>query len=132
MRNPSALVFPISSIFATMPHARRIGSDAEDLAAEFLLNQGYTLLTRRFKAGRGEIDLVALDGETLVFVEVKLRQGRWFSATEAVTPQKKGRIVSASQAYLERYDGPERPVRYDVVAIDSAGVQHHVAAFEPE
>lgn len=77
------------------------------------------------------MDIVALEGETIVFVEVKARSGR-FPAEQAITSQKRDRVIRASKHYLDAYDGPEREVRYDVVAIDSNGIRHFRAAFEPE
>lgn len=90
------------------------------------------MLTRRYKAGGGEIDIVALDGETLVFVEVKARRSPTFKAEESLTPLKKSRIIAAARRFLEDYDGPNRPVRFDLVAIDARGVSHFPDAFEPE
>lgn len=74
---------------------------------------------------------MALEGETIVFVEVKARTGR-FPPEQAVTAHKRERVLRASRNYLDQYDGPEREVRYDLVAIDSSGIRHFRAAFEPE
>lgn len=115
-----------------MPHARGVGREAEDLAAEHLLGLGFTLLTRRFACRGGELDLVALDGETLVFVEVRARKGGRFPPEHSVSAAKRDRILRASRRYLAEYEGPDRPVRYDLVAIDAAGIRHHRQAFEPE
>ena len=68
-----------------MPVPRRLGSDAEDAAASYLLDLGYTLITRRAKTARGELDIVCLDGECLVFVEVKSRSGNWETPEEGGT-----------------------------------------------
>lgn len=114
-----------------MPHVRRLGLEAEDAAAEFLAAQGYTLITRRFKAGGGEIDLVALDGEVLAFVEVKLRRGKSADPLEAMDLHKQTRILEAAQIYLSRYDGPECEVRFDVVAVTPKGMTLHRDAFRP-
>ena len=115
-----------------MPHVRRIGLEAEDRAASYLQARGFTILTRRYKAASGEIDLVALDGEVLVFVEVKLRKGRFFKPEEALGETKRSRILRASESYLAAYEGPDREVRFDVVAIDPDGVRHHKEAFWPQ
>lgn len=114
-----------------MPSPRSIGAIHEDQAARFLLGNGYTILTRRYRCRGGELDIVALEGETIVFVEVKARSGR-FPPEQAVTSKKRDRVLLASRHYLEQYDGPEREVRYDLVAIDSAGTRLFKGAFEPE
>lgn len=115
-----------------MPDFRSVGRAFEDRAAEYLVREGFTMLTRRFAARGGEIDLVALEGETLVFVEVKARRNGRYTPEEALTTQKMERTLAASEVYLARYDGPEREIRYDLVAIDDDGVRHYRSAFEPE
>lgn len=114
-----------------MPHVRRLGLDAEDAAAEFLANQGYTLITRRFKAGGGEIDIVALDGPVLAFIEVKLRRRSKADPMEAMDLAKQTKILSAAEIYLNRYDGPECEVRFDVVTATPKGMTLHKDAFRP-
>ena len=94
------------------------GSDAEALAARFLEARGLKVLARNFRARRGEIDLVARDGDTLVFVEVRLRRSSAFGgAVESITPQKRARLVAAAQAYLLRLRG-DPPCRFDAVLLD--------------
>ena len=112
-----------------MPNLRRVGADAEDRAAEYLLAKGYTIVTRRWTARGGELDIVALDGDALVFVEVKARSGRWTAPEEAVTEVKIRRFLTAVEAYCIQTDQTARPVRYDVVAIDDKGIRHYEDAF---
>ena len=114
-----------------MSDFRRIGTEAEDQAAELLLQKGYTIVTRRFKAAHGEIDLIALDGDVMVFVEVKLRRVVGMRAEENVGDVKIGRIARAAREYLLKMEEPDREIRFDVVAIDSEGLRHHVDAFRP-
>ena len=113
-----------------MSAPRRQGSEAEDRAADFLLAQGYTIVTRRFKAKSGEIDLVALDGETLVFVEVKQR-GEGYRPEDSIGKKKISHLVAAAKEYVLVTEEQARAVRYDVVAIDPLGLRHHVDAFQP-
>lgn len=108
----------------------RPGSEAEDRAADFLLAKGYTLVTRRFKARQGEIDLVVLDGDILVFVEVKQRK-RGYLPEDAIGKLKISRMVKAAQEYVLATGEHERAVRYDVVAIDPSELRHHIDAFRP-
>ena len=95
------------------------GGRGERAAARFLRRRGFRILLRGYRTTRGEIDLVARDGETLVFVEVKTRS-RGMPA-EAVTPEKQRRLTLAALHFLKRHgllDRPrEVPCRFDVVAI---------------
>ncbi len=111
-----------------MPHSRRIGSEAEDQAADYLLGLGYTLIGRRIKMSCGELDIIAFDEETLVFVEVKLRQTR---AEEALTSDKVSKIMDATEEYLYKHNLQEKLVRFDFVVIDRDGLRHHKNAFQP-
>lgn len=114
-----------------MPGFRGLGKEAEDRAAAYLLEAGYTLVTRRYSTRNGEIDLIVLDDETLVFVEVRLRRGKDRSPEESIGPVKAARVARAARAYLREMDQTERSVRFDVVAIDDEGIRHHVDAFQP-
>lgn len=107
-----------------MPDRRALGRQAEDLAARFLLDNGYTLVTRRFSARGGEIDLIALDGEILVFVEVKARDGRTGRPEEAVDMRKARRLAAAAQAYLAKMNEVDRTIRFDLVAIEGQEIRH--------
>ena len=105
-----------------MTRARQqLGKSGEDLAVEELERRGYAILARRYRTRHGEIDVVARDGETTVFVEVKARTtGEFGLAAEAVTPWKQRRLVSMATDYLARHRLAGRPCRFDVVAIDAA------------
>ncbi len=99
---------------------QQLGKDGEDLACAELERLGYAILARRYRDPRGEIDIIARDGETLVFVEVKARIGHDFGdAAEAVTAWKRRRLVRVATAYMMRHDIAERdgPCRFDVVAV---------------
>lgn len=101
-----------------MSDRRAEGRRSEDRAAEFLLAQGYELVERNFTSRYGEIDLVCRDGDTLVFVEVKMRRrSSYGTAEEAVSPAKQRRLISAAEDYLQRAGDSETPARFDVVAI---------------
>ena len=102
----------------TAPHLRR-GQDGEHVAARFLAGKGLRIVARNYRTGGGELDLVCLDGETVVFVEVKTRgaagRGR---PEEAVTPAKQRRLVRVAAAFLSEQDWWDRPCRFDVVAVE--------------
>jgi putative endonuclease len=90
----------------------------EDLACRELERRGYAIVARRYRRRGGELDIVARDGPTLVFVEVKTRDGRWFGgAAEAVTGLKRRRIVQLALEYLMRHRLSDCPCRFDVVSI---------------
>jgi putative endonuclease len=99
--------------------ARDLGRRAEDEAARYLEGRGLRLVARSFRARGGEIDLIAQDGATLVFVEVKARASlSWGRPSEAVGPVKRARMVTAARLFLMRRGArPEPPCRFDVVEV---------------
>lgn len=103
----------------------RFGRFGEERAAAYLRGVGLEILARNVRTAQGEIDLVALDGDTVVFVEVKSR--RRTSGLEAVDPRKQRRLSRLALAFLARAGWLDRPARFDVVAVDSAGACTHVA-----
>jgi putative endonuclease len=102
----------------------RLGRTGEDAAAAFLSRKGYTILDMNFRLAFGEIDIVALDGDAVVFVEVKTRRGA--GALEAVDARKQRRLVRLAAAYLAFNGLVERPARFDVVAVTGDGACTHV------
>jgi len=103
-----------------MPEAYRqtLGKLGEDLACAELERRGYALLARRYRTRAGEIDIVARDGETLVFVEVKARADEACGhPAEAVTPQKQRRLARMALDFLARLPSAPGPCRFDVVAV---------------
>ncbi len=106
-----------------MTEARQtLGKYGEDLACRELERRGYVILARRFRVRSGELDIVARDGSTIVFVEVKARRGRRFGeAAEAVTPMKQVRLVRLASEYLMRHQLADCACRFDVVSIHFDG-----------
>ncbi|MBI2268345.1 MAG: YraN family protein [Candidatus Blackburnbacteria bacterium] len=103
------------------------GRLGEDLAVGFLQKQGYKILTRNFRSHFGEVDIVAQDKKTLVFVEVKMRDDYSFGyPEEAVTPRKISSIIKTGQYYKLVYPGTPSLMRVDVVAIDMIGDQPQI------
>jgi putative endonuclease len=96
------------------------------------LERGLTIVTRRFKAAHGELDLVAMDGDTLVFIEVKHRRSPNLPPELSIDERKAGRIARAAAEYLAKAEEVGRAVRFDVVLIDPAGIRHIEDAFKPE
>lgn len=99
---------------------QELGKSGEDLGVETLERAGYAILDRRYRTRHGEIDIVARDDETLVFVEVRRRTGgECGSAAESVTQAKRRKVIRMAVDYLARAGLWEKcPVRFDVVAID--------------
>jgi len=94
------------------------GARAEDLCAELLRGSGLRVLARNWRCRHGEIDLVAEDGGTLVFAEVRMRSGaRFGGAAESVTAAKRARLIAAARLYLSRR--PEADCRFDVLLLDA-------------
>jgi putative endonuclease len=95
--------------------SRILGQRGERAAARYLRHQGMKILVRGYRARSGEIDLIARDGNTLVFVEVKAR--RRGTPAEAVTPGKERRITLAALRFMRRYRVLDARARFDIVAI---------------
>jgi putative endonuclease len=96
-----------------------LGILGEDIACAELTRRGYAILARRYRTRYGEIDIVARDGLTIVFVEVKARDGGDFGGgAEAVTPWKQRRISRMAMDYLARCRWDDRPSRFDVVTVE--------------
>jgi len=114
-----------------MPNLRGVGREAEDRAAEYLIGQGYSIVTRRFKTRRGELDIVAMDGEVLVFVEVKSRNTEGYSPEEAMSRSKLDALMVAIGLYLHAMEIPSTDFRLDLIAIDRDGIRHHKNLLAP-
>jgi putative endonuclease len=127
-------------VFASVPPImtmarQELGKKGEELAVAALESRGYAIIARRYRTRCGEIDIVADDRGTLIFVEVKARANAEFgTAAEAVTPWKQRRLVRMARDYLTREQIHDRPCRFDVVAImfDTAepSIEVFVSAFD--
>ena len=110
------------------------GKAGEDLAAAFLQRNGLNILERNYRFERGEIDLIAEEGDELVFIEVKMRRSTMFGVPEdAVTEKKQEQVHTVAEGYLFEHDIDNRPCRFDVVAIEfkngTAEIRHIRNAF---
>ena len=95
------------------------GRAAEAIAGRFLEARGLTIVARNFRTRRGEIDLIARDGATLVFVEVRFRRSASHGgAAASITAMKQARMVAAAQLYLLRQRG-DPPCRFDAILLDA-------------
>jgi putative endonuclease len=95
-----------------------LGQRGEDIAVSHLERAGLAVVRRNFRTRHGEIDIVARDGEALVFVEVRVRRSRGYGgAAESITPSKRARLRLAASTYLARcVVAPQ--CRFDAVLID--------------
>jgi len=116
----------------------RLGRRGERLAGRALEEIGFDILTRNYRCSYGEIDLVAREGLTLCFIEVKTRRSAEFARpAAAVGREKRRRIIRAAQRYLREIGHPLIPYRFDIVEVvlHSLTVREitlHRAAFTPE
>ena len=115
------------------PSPLRSGAAAEKRAARFLEKQGLRILARNYKTpgrGGGEIDIIAQDGVTLVFAEVRQRSSHDYGgAAASVGRAKQKHLRFAAQRYLQRYSVLP-PCRFDVLAVDGESIEWLRAAFE--
>ncbi len=101
-----------------------MGTRAERLAEAFLKAEGLEILGRNFRCKAGEIDLIAEDRGTVVFVEVRLRRNGCFGGAGAsITPSKQGRIRRAASLWLNQ-TRDTRPCRFDALLFDELEIQH--------
>jgi putative endonuclease len=106
----------------------RFGRGGERMAERHLLRLGYRIAARNFRAAGAEIDLVAIDKGTVVFVEVKRRNGGGAGAPEeSVDERKQERIRRAAETFAQRYRAGDHPMRFDVIAITDKGRRHRLA-----
>ena len=98
----------------------RTGAEGEEAAASYLSSLGWNILDRNWRSRQLELDIVAAEKGTLVFVEVKTRaEGGLQSPFEALTHTKKERLCRAAEAWLEAHDAWGRPCRFDLVCVTS-------------
>jgi putative endonuclease len=109
-----------------MPHPLHFlkGRKGERLACRYLMRQGFDILARRFRGRHGEIDLVAFEGVTLVFIEVKTRVSRDYGDPwEFVDWEKQQRFRRAAEEFIARFDLAQYSYRFDIVSVICAEAQ---------
>ncbi|HHV36046.1 MAG TPA: YraN family protein [Syntrophomonadaceae bacterium] len=110
-----------------MSSSRNLGILGEEMALSFLSGLGYHLLERNYRCRLGEIDLVMLDGECLVFIEVKARRSTLYGAPqEAVGAVKQARIRRLAEHYLLCKCDGDYHLRFDVVAVSFKKSGNHI------
>ncbi|THB79771.1 MAG: YraN family protein [Desulfobulbaceae bacterium] len=109
----------------------KTGQIGEKLAYDYLQNIGLAVIQRNYKCPLGEIDLVAQENETIIFIEVKTRTGHQFGGPEeSVTKAKQRKIIQVALGYLAQYGLQDYAVRFDVIAITLTGNIHRLEHIE--
>ncbi|HQO49504.1 MAG TPA: YraN family protein [Bacteroidales bacterium] len=112
-----------------------LGKLGEELSVQHLRAKGYKILELNWHYGRGEIDIIAMDGDTLVVVEVKTRAGTWYGEPEfAVTRSKQKALIRAAEGYIVKND-LNLDTRFDIISVvvgpTERKVEHIEDAFYP-
>lgn len=109
---------------------RGMGIKGENAATNYIDKLGYKIIGRNVLMRHGEIDLIALDGEIIVFIEVKCRENLKFGTPiEAITPQKIRNLLSAAKQYIALNNLYEHDIRFDVITVLRGKVEHIKDAF---
>ncbi|MBP1961128.1 YraN family protein [Paenibacillus aceris] len=113
---------------------KQLGKLGEDAAEAFLSKQNYRIVARNWRCRTGELDIIAEQAGTLVFVEVRTRRssGRFGLAKESVDIRKQLKVKETAQYYLHRFQKYELPVRFDVIAVEisTEGAAPHIEHIE--
>ena len=98
---------------------KELGAKGEEVAVSYLKSRGYRIVERNYRIRFGEIDIIAEQGDDLVFIEVKTRSGILFgSPFESVTKQKQKQLSKVALEYISKQGFHDRPARFDVVGIE--------------
>ncbi|MBI5555527.1 MAG: YraN family protein [Elusimicrobia bacterium] len=109
------------------------GFAGEEKAADYLRDLGYKILEQNWRSARGEVDIIALDREALVFVEVKSRQDIEYGLPQqAVNSFKQRQIIKAALGYLKSRGIMDQDIRFDVVSISGEGIELIENAFQSD
>ncbi len=108
-----------------------LGKEGEDKAVNFLTSKGYNILERNYKSIFGEIDIIAKEGKTIVFIEVKSRKNYSFGTPiEQISWNKQQHIIKIALTYLKKNQLQNQPVRFDVIGIFPNKIELIKNAFE--
>jgi putative endonuclease len=115
-----------------MPHPRQVlGADGESMACAELERLGYAIVARNYRIRSGEIDIVASEAGTIVFVEVKTKtDGSFGDPVDEVTPQKQRQIIAMGEYYSTFCCPPNTPCRFDVVTVDLAMIPPKITVYQ--
>ena len=127
----------VTRLIAKLWRREAPGEQGENLACRHLEQKGFEILDRNFRCRSGEVDVVAREGSSTVFVEVKERHGRSHGeGYEAVTFGKRRRLIRAARIYAASHGLTEQPMRFDVISVDWNGgapeIRHDADAFDSD
>ncbi|MCA9401765.1 MAG: YraN family protein [Candidatus Omnitrophica bacterium] len=109
------------------------GNYGENLAVQYLENQGLKILERNYRSHYGEIDIIAIDQQCLCFVEVKTRSSHHYgSPIEAVHPRKQQRILRTAYCYIQESEDESPQRRFDIVTVDLSREWDPVIEYFPD
>ena len=112
-------------------NSRVTGADAEMLVCAYIEDMGMHVLERNWQFGNKEIDIIARDGDTYAFIEVKAREStKYGSAKEAVTLAKRKNIIAATTGYMKQHKLFDKHIRFDVAALQSGVITYIKSAFD--
>ena len=100
-----------------MASHNELGKWGEDVATEYLERQGYIILERGWKSGHRDLDIIARNGDTIVFVEVKTRRNKIFTDPETAVNFQKIRNLQAAANHYVKYRHIDNPIRFDLVTV---------------
>jgi len=109
----------------------RLGRRGERVAEKLLRRAGLIVLARNWRGGGGELDLTVLDGDTLVFVEVKTRTAGFDDPRQPVSVSQRRRIRQAANAFRRRYAVPDLPARFDLVTVSLEAPSRTPGSWDP-
>lgn len=114
-----------------MSSRKQTGQRGEDIAADFFAANGYTIVARNWRCPVGELDLIVVKENTLVFVEVRTRRSsRYGSPEESITPAKQAKLIELAQTYLQQMPPPHPAWRIDVAGVWLRSGQPHINHIE--
>lgn len=118
-----------------MAVSHNLGKLGEEMAVAYLLNRGYSILSRNWRCGKKEIDIIASEGNQIVFVEVKTRdEGFLVHPSESVSVKKQRNIIFAAQKWIE-LNKPDGEARFDIITIiagkEKSDIDHIINAWYP-
>lgn len=100
------------------PHTKILGDQGESIIADKMEKAGFILLARNYRTPYGEVDIIAQQGDTIAFVEVKTRQHMFFDISEVITPAKQKKIIMVAKTFLAQHSNPEVICRFDVAILE--------------
>lgn len=109
---------------------RDLGNYGEELIANHLIKDGYSIISRNFHKRGGEIDIIAKKGEVLAFVEVKLRQDIYFNNSEIIVRSKMRKIIQTAKIFLSENKFVDHIIRFDVAIVEKIDGKYQINYIE--